>query len=149
MKVLVDVFSVLTIEKCLLEKLPDIFCPQVVFGLEDSVLESIAAETEESKMERASSTKKLAVLEATLKILQRLDRHKPRSESLNLPPKQDLTLMITQTCQWLLLLIRMAGLHQTTARMERCLTASEEMSVSRPGTFTVEMVASLGQEDWS
>jgi hypothetical protein len=78
MKTLVDVFSVLSIEKCLLEKLPGIFCPEVVIGLDDSLLQSIAAETEESKAERASSTKKLQILEATLKALHRLDRHKPK-----------------------------------------------------------------------
>jgi hypothetical protein len=82
MKVLVDVFSVLSIEKCLLEKLSKIFYPEVVISLSDSVLESIAAETEDSKAERVSSTKKLEVLEATLKLLNRLDRHKPRSECI-------------------------------------------------------------------
>jgi hypothetical protein len=97
MKVLVDVFSVLSIEKCLLEKLPKIFYPEVVIGLSDSVLESIAAETEDSKAERVSSTKKLEVLEATLKLLNRLDRHKPRkdlsetstnSEGIETPPEE-------------------------------------------------------------
>jgi len=71
---------VLCIEKCLLEKLPAIFSPEVVIRLDESVVQIIAAETEESKAERASSTKKLHILEATLKILHRLDRHKPRGK---------------------------------------------------------------------
>jgi hypothetical protein len=46
--------------------------------LEDTVLQDIAAETEESKAERANTEKKLQVLEQTLSVLHRLDRHRPR-----------------------------------------------------------------------
>jgi GTPase SAR1 family protein len=76
-KTLVDDFSVLAIEACLLEKLPEIFSPTVVSKLTDSVVEDIAGETEESKAERAAFLKKLQVLEETLSVLHRLDRHRP------------------------------------------------------------------------
>ena len=46
-------------------------------GLNDDALDAIAAETEESKIERTSSTEKLKILEKTLEILNRLDRHRP------------------------------------------------------------------------
>jgi GTPase SAR1 family protein len=76
-KTLVDDFSVLAIEACLLEKLPEIFSPTVVSKLTDSIVEDIAAETEESKVERTAFMKKLQVLEETLSVLHRLDRHRP------------------------------------------------------------------------
>jgi hypothetical protein len=78
---LVDDFGVHTVEECLLEGLPSIFSPELVLGLDETMVENIAAETEESKTERASSTKKLQILEATLKILHRLDRHRPQRKS--------------------------------------------------------------------
>jgi hypothetical protein len=61
----------------LLEKLPGIFSPTVVSKLSDSVVEDIAAETEEAKAERAACMKKLQELEETLSVLHLLDRHRP------------------------------------------------------------------------
>lgn len=84
LKFVVDDFGIHTIEECLLKKLPDIFTPATVIGLEDAVIENIAAESEESKVERASSMGKLEILEKALSVLRRLDRHNPRSESTHL-----------------------------------------------------------------
>ncbi|KAF7504265.1 hypothetical protein GJ744_002523 [Endocarpon pusillum] len=75
-KTLVDVFSELAIEQCLLQKLPEMFTPEVVFALGPDEIESIAAESEESRVERSRATEKLKVLESTLKVLHSLDRHK-------------------------------------------------------------------------
>ena len=61
----------------MLEKLPEIFSPTVVSKLSDSVVEGIAAETEESKAERAACMKQLQELEDTLSVLHRLDRYRP------------------------------------------------------------------------
>ena len=61
----------------MLEKLPEIFSPTVVSKLSDGVVEDIAAETDESKVERAAFMKKLQGLEETLSVLHRLDRHRP------------------------------------------------------------------------
>jgi hypothetical protein len=81
MKTLVDNFSVLSIEKCLLQKLPEMFTPEIVLGLGDDEIESIAAESGESRAERSRASEKLKVLESTLKVLQSLDRHKASGES--------------------------------------------------------------------
>lgn len=81
MKTLVDNFSVLSIEKCLLQQLPKMLTPEVVIGLEDAEVESIAAESEESQLERSRTTEKLKVLKSTLKVLQSLDRHKSTVQS--------------------------------------------------------------------
>jgi len=74
---MIDDYGIHCIEEGLIQKLPDIFGPETAASLEDSVIERIAAETEESKVERASSTKKLEILSRTLKVLHRLDRHNP------------------------------------------------------------------------
>ena len=100
---LVDNFCILSIEKCLLQKLAGLFCPEVVFSLDDAATEAIAAETEESKMERAASTRKMEILEASLKVLRSLDRHKPHGKfhpaivvSLIAEPHKDVPKIITQ-----------------------------------------------------
>jgi hypothetical protein len=79
MKFLVDDFGVHVIEECLLDEVPGIFTPEMVLDMEPEDIEKIAGETDESKAERASSTKKLHTLETTLNTLHRLDRHKPKS----------------------------------------------------------------------
>lgn len=79
MKFVVDDFGIHTIEECLLKKLPDIFTPATVISLDDSVIENIAAESEESIVERASCMGKLEILERALSVLHRLDRHNPRT----------------------------------------------------------------------
>lgn len=83
MKTLVDNFSVLSIEKCLLQKLPEMFTPEIVIGLDDAQIEGIASESEESRAERSRATEKLQVLEETLNVLRSLDRHKITGKSLS------------------------------------------------------------------
>ena len=69
-----------------MKKLADIFAPKTVLNMEDEVIDDIASETEESKLERTSSTKKLEILEAALQALRRLDKHKPKgTEELAYP----------------------------------------------------------------
>lgn len=80
MKTMVDDFSVLAIEKCLVKRLPDLLSPETIVGLDDATISSIAAETEESRIERSRATEKLKVLESTLVVLRSLDRHQPASE---------------------------------------------------------------------
>jgi hypothetical protein len=57
-----------------------------VIALEDNIVESIAAESEESKVERTSCAGKLEILEKALSILRRLDRHNPRD---HMPVKRE------------------------------------------------------------
>lgn len=61
-----------------MQRLPDIFTPSTVIGLEDIIVESVAAESDESKVERARCAGKLEILEKALSVLHRLDRHNPR-----------------------------------------------------------------------
>ncbi len=76
MKTLVDNFSVLAVEKCLVKQLPDLLSPKTVTSLDDATVTNIAAETEESRLERSRATHKLKVLEQALEVLRSLDRHK-------------------------------------------------------------------------
>ena len=73
-----DNVATLTVEEYLLNKLPDVFNSDVTDGLSDEAIESIAAETDESKAERASSMRKLEILKRTRAVLQRLDRQTPK-----------------------------------------------------------------------
>ena len=80
MKFLIDDFGIHAIEECLLKKLPGLFSPEVMLELDVATIESIAGETEDSKMERSSSGKKLDVLEAALDELHRLDKYHAEGE---------------------------------------------------------------------
>jgi hypothetical protein len=80
-KKFVDDFSILALEKCLLEPLAVIFCPQVVDMLADDVVENIAAEDESSKLERERLQHKRAKLHKSLLQLHRLDRHNVSGET--------------------------------------------------------------------
>jgi hypothetical protein len=73
-KKFVDDFSILAVEKCLLEPLAVIFCPQIVDTLADDVVENIAAEDESSKLERGRLQHKRTKLYKSLLQLHRLDR---------------------------------------------------------------------------
>jgi hypothetical protein len=83
LKYVTDDFAIHTIEECLMQMLEGIFTTTTVIELEESVIEDIAAETEESKRERASSTRKKEILEEALKVLHHLDRHRPNSMYAN------------------------------------------------------------------
>lgn len=76
LKVLVDNVAVLGIEQCLLSELADIFSPRVVAELSEQTIQEIAAETEDVQAERRRLKDKLGVLEAGLKTLNRLKRHR-------------------------------------------------------------------------
>jgi hypothetical protein len=81
MKTMVDNFSALAVEKCLVKRLPDLLSPKTIMTLDDETVTRIAAEREESKIERARVTDKLKVLESALVVLRSLDRHKLIGES--------------------------------------------------------------------
>ncbi|ETN44121.1 uncharacterized protein HMPREF1541_10671 [Cyphellophora europaea CBS 101466] len=75
-KTLIDAFGIYAVEACLLSKIPSVFTPETVLKLDDSAVQAIAGESQESLTERESLTKKLLILKDTQKILHRLDRHK-------------------------------------------------------------------------
>lgn len=70
----VDDFSMLAVEKCLLEPLLHIFSPSVVDTMKDEVIEDIAREDGDTETERRRLTNKVAVLDRSWKYLQQLDK---------------------------------------------------------------------------
>ena len=72
MKTLIDDFSVLAVEKCVLQQLPEVFSPKTVISLDDTLAAKVAAETDESRAERAETIQKLRILETALIVLRSL-----------------------------------------------------------------------------
>ena len=71
MKVLVDNFSVLAVEKCLLHDLADILSPDTIIKLSDDEVAALAAETETSLRERQRAMEEVATLQEGLTVLSR------------------------------------------------------------------------------
>ena len=82
MKVVVDNVAVLGIEFSLLERLGGLLSSDVVMNLDDLVVQEIATEKADSRIERARALSKLQSLEAGLYTLRRLGRHKLEGESV-------------------------------------------------------------------
>lgn len=76
LKTFVDDVAVLAIEQCLVKKLPSLFSPDVVFGMDDEAIHRLVAESEEAGAERSRNAEKLGILEAGLRDLRRLDKHR-------------------------------------------------------------------------
>lgn len=74
MKVLVDNFSVLAVEKCMLSDLADILSPDITIKLSDDEVNALAAESETSVLERRRATEELKVLQEGLTDLNRFSR---------------------------------------------------------------------------
>lgn len=66
MKTLIEDFSVLAVEKCLLQQLPDLFSPRALIMFEDSLTAKVAGEADESKIERTETIQKLRILQTSL-----------------------------------------------------------------------------------
>ena len=73
-KTLIDDFSVLAQERCLMQELPKVFPPKVVVGLEDATIAEIAAETDESKQDRSNTEEKLKTLQTGLETIKKMQR---------------------------------------------------------------------------
>ncbi|KAI1453715.1 P-loop containing nucleoside triphosphate hydrolase protein [Annulohypoxylon moriforme] len=78
LKTVVDDFSTLAIEACLISKLPHLFTPEIVFDLSDDVISKIAAESWETVDERKFLTDKMDVLSSGMAELQRLNKNHRR-----------------------------------------------------------------------
>ncbi len=76
MKVTVNNFDVLRIECCILNELSDTFSSDMIMRLDDRLIRNIAAEIEESQIDRTRTIKKLNSLETGLQTLNRLNRNK-------------------------------------------------------------------------
>jgi hypothetical protein len=75
LKKFIDDFSVLAVEACVVEELPTLFCPAKVLDIGDEMLAKLAAEDEESSIERDQCIVKLKVLENGLRELKDVQEH--------------------------------------------------------------------------
>ena len=69
LKRIVDDFSVLAVEACLIQKLPILFSPTNVIGFDDAAVTALAKEDDASAAERVVTQEKLNVLENGLRAL--------------------------------------------------------------------------------
>ena len=69
LKKIIDDFSVLAVEACLVQKLPTLFCPADVIDIDDETVAALASEEEESSAERSRCNEKLKILEDGLHAL--------------------------------------------------------------------------------
>ncbi|KIW30029.1 uncharacterized protein PV07_05808 [Cladophialophora immunda] len=80
-KKFVDDFSVLGVEKCLLEALAVMFSPRVVSSLPDETIKAIAEEDDGARGERERLEQRVATLNSGLTQLHRFDRHNISGEA--------------------------------------------------------------------
>ncbi|KAI1764614.1 P-loop containing nucleoside triphosphate hydrolase protein [Hypoxylon sp. FL1150] len=69
LKKFIDDVSVNAIEACLIQRLPEVFCPDVVWDFAETDVERLGSEDDNTVKERSEATKKLAILEKGLKDL--------------------------------------------------------------------------------
>jgi hypothetical protein len=74
LKRIIDDFSVLAVEKCVIQNLTRLFTPEIVYKLEESVISGIAAESGELMEQRADAMEMLQTLQSSLLDLARISR---------------------------------------------------------------------------
>jgi hypothetical protein len=77
LKKLIDDISILAIEQCLIQKLPDLLSPDIICDLTDEQIQRIAGESSELATDRKSAMEKLKVLESGMVELKRMKTYKP------------------------------------------------------------------------
>lgn len=85
LKVLVDNFSILAVERCLLMDLASILSPDVVMKLDENVVEAIATEPESFGVERQRATDKLRTMREGLMTLNQFNSLKTRRGGTSSP----------------------------------------------------------------
>ncbi|KAK8199378.1 dynamin family protein [Phyllosticta capitalensis] len=75
MKMVIDNIAALAIERCLMLHLQSMFSPEIVHDLDEETVKAIAAEPEDSRLQRAMTTEKLESLRRALQIVNRLAPH--------------------------------------------------------------------------
>lgn len=84
-KKFVDDFSILAVEKCLLEPLLTMCCPRTVDVLADSIIGDIAREDDGIRAERERLTEKVNAMKRALDKLHTLDPHSLAGEFCIVP----------------------------------------------------------------
>jgi hypothetical protein len=72
---IVDDFSVLAVEACLIQELPTLFSPADVIEIDDATVAFLASEDEESSAERVRCNEKLKILRDGLNALQSVQEY--------------------------------------------------------------------------
>ena len=75
MKMVIDNIAALAIERCLMLHVQSMFSPEIVHDLDEEIVKAIAAEPEDSRLQRAMTTEKLESLRRALQIVNRLAPH--------------------------------------------------------------------------
>ena len=86
LKRIIDDFSVLAVEACLVQELPTLFCPADVIDIDDTTVAILASESEDSSTERMAYNEKLKVLESGLQALQSIRDVSFTLEGMNILP---------------------------------------------------------------
>ncbi|KAI1498406.1 P-loop containing nucleoside triphosphate hydrolase protein [Biscogniauxia marginata] len=76
-KKIVDDIGVLAIERCVVQRLPHLFTPEIVWNLTDAEIQRIAAESDASVTTRERVTEKLRVLEDSMAELRKMRKQGP------------------------------------------------------------------------
>ncbi|KAI8951576.1 P-loop containing nucleoside triphosphate hydrolase protein [Xylaria longipes] len=88
---IIDDVSVLAIERCLIQKLPDLLAADIICHLTDAEVNSIASESNASKLERALVTEKLTALREGSEELGRFKKQLAPFKSLDETPSKSST----------------------------------------------------------
>jgi hypothetical protein len=81
LKRVVDDFSTLAVEQCLVGRLPFLLRPEMIHEMSEEEIFQLASETEDTTIQREKCMERLAVLQAGLHELRSLDKHRLRSQS--------------------------------------------------------------------
>jgi hypothetical protein len=81
LKRVVDDFSTLAVEQCLVGRLPFLLRPEMINEMSEEEIFQLASETEDTTNQREKYMERLAVLQAGLHELRSLDKHRLSSQS--------------------------------------------------------------------
>lgn len=107
LKTFVDDISTLAIECCLIQKLPSVFDPALIYDLSDGQVARLASEDDASVHERTRNTEKLVVLETALHELKGLDNFRAIAAGKFIPLSQCLRPRPNERCRLVESLIKL------------------------------------------